>query len=143
MAFVKIMVHVVWGTKNRAPLLTQNIRSKVIDHIKANARVKEIYIDRLNGYTEHLHCLLGLNADISISKTIQLLKGESAYWINKENITASRFEWADEYFAVSVSESMLGKVRAYIDNQEEHHQKVTFTQECDEFIKKYDFDSHG
>jgi len=137
------MVHVVWGTKNRAPLLTQNIRSKVIDHIKANARVKEIYIDRLNGYTEHLHCLLGLNADISISKTIQLLKGESAYWINKENITASRFEWADEYFAVSVSESMLGKVRAYIDNQEEHHQKVTFTQECDEFIKKYDFDSHG
>ena len=137
------MVHVVWGTKNRAPLLTQNIRSKVIDHIKANARVKEIYIDRLNGYTEHLHCLLGLNADMSISKTIQLLKGESAYWINKENITASRFEWADEYFAVSVSESMLGKVRAYIDNQEEHHQKVTFTQEYDEFIKKYDFDSHG
>lgn len=137
------MVHAVWSTKSREPFLTKEIRKVVIEHIKQNARKKEIFIDRIDGYTEHLHCLMGLNADVSISKAMQLIKGESAFWINKEKITKGKFEWADEYFAVSVSESMLDKVRAYIDGQEEHHAKTTFMQEYDEFIRKYDFKSHG
>ncbi len=104
---------------------------------------KGIFIDRINGHTEHLHCLMGLNANMSISKAIQLIKGESAFWINKQKITQSKFEWADEYFALSVSESMVEKVRAYIDKQEEHHKKITFTEEHEEFLKKYNFESQG
>ncbi|MDO9184522.1 MAG: IS200/IS605 family transposase [Bacteroidia bacterium] len=143
MSFVKVMIHAVWGTKNRYPFLTKEVREKLISHIKENAKTKQIYIDRLDGHTEHLHCLFGLNADTSIAKTLQLLKGESAFWINKQQLTASKFEWADEYFAVSVSESIVDKVRAYIDGQEEHHKKVTFTQEYEEFISKYNFKNHG
>jgi putative transposase len=143
MAFVKIMIHAVWGTKNREPFLTKELLTLVIDHIRQNAKTKEIYIDRLNGHTDHMHCLMGLNADMSIAKAIQLIKGESAFWINKHKLTKSKFEWADEYFAVSVSESMLDKVRAYIDGQEEHHKKKTFQQEYEEFIKTYNFESHG
>lgn len=74
---------------------------------------------------------------------MQLIKGESAFWVNKQKLTNSKFEWADEYFAVSVSESMLDKVRTYIDGQEEHHKKKTFQQEYDEFITNYKFNSHG
>ncbi|MEK6729817.1 MAG: transposase, partial [Planctomycetota bacterium] len=69
-----------------------------------------------------------------------LIKGESAFWINKHKIIRGKFEWADEYFAVSVSESVLDKVRTYINTQDEHHQKVSFAQEYEEFIKKYNFD---
>ncbi len=143
MSFVQVMIHAVWGTKSRYPFLTKEIKLKVITHIKENAHKKQIFIDRLNGHTDHLHCLFGLNADMSISKTLRLLKGESAFWINNQQFTNSKFEWADEYFAVSVSESMLDKVRAYIDNQEEHHKKATFMQEYEEFIKKYSFKNHG
>ncbi|TLD43374.1 MAG: putative transposase [Candidatus Jettenia ecosi] len=143
MAFVKIMIHAVWGTKNREPYLTNDIRTVIIKHIKENAKNKEIFIDTLNGYTEHLHCLLGLNADMSISKTMHLIKGESSFWINKQKITPYTFEWADEYFAVSVSESILDKVRLYIRNQEEHHRKVVFNQEYEEFIRKHHLGSHG
>ena len=50
---------------------------------------------------------------------------------------SSRFEWAEEYYAVSVSESMLEQVRWYIDGQEIHHKKVTFQQEYEELIKEY------
>jgi|ERR1019366_2100084 REP element-mobilizing transposase RayT len=139
MPFVKVMIHAVWGTKNHYPFLTKEVKQQMLSHIKENALKKQIFIDRLNGHTEHLHCLFGLNADMSIAKTLQLLKGESAYWTNKQRLTKSKFEWADEYFAVSVSESMLDKVRAYIDGQEEHHKKVTFMQEYAEFIKKYNF----
>lgn len=137
------MIHAVWGTKNRYPFLTKEIREKVIQHIKQNAKTKGIYIDRLNGHTEHMHCLISLNADMSIAKAMQLIKGESAFWINKEKMTKRKFEWANEYYAASVSESVLGKVRAYIDNQEEHHKKKTFEQEHEEFISKYDIKTQG
>ena len=143
MSFVKVLIHAVWGTKSHYPFLTKEVRQQVLSHIKENAHKKQIFIDRLNGHTEHLHCLFGLNADITIAKTLQLLKGESAHWINEQQLTKSKFEWADEYFAVSVSESVLDKVRAYIDGQEEHHKKVTFMQEYGEFIKKYSFTNQG
>lgn len=139
MSFVRVWIHAVWGTKDREPYLTKEIKPQVIKHIIENAKSKEIFIDRINGHTEHIHCLMGLNADMSISKAMQLIKGESAFWINKQKITRSKFEWADEYFAVSVSESMLEEIRAYIDSQEEHHKKTTFAQEYEGFIRKYNF----
>ena len=54
---------------------------------------------------------------------MQLIKGESSFWINRNEFIKNKFEWADEYFAVSISESHVNKVREYIKNQEEHHRK--------------------
>lgn len=144
MAYVKVMIHAVWGTKKHAPVLVDGVRQKLIEHIKENAKEKQIYIDTINGYTDHIHCLFGLNADMSIAKTMQLIKGESAFWMNKEKVLKTKFEWADEYFAVSVSESIVPKVREYIKKQSEHHKKKTWTQEYDEFISSYGFEvRHG
>jgi putative transposase len=143
MAYVKVWIHAVWGTKNREPLLTKERREQIIAHIRENAREKGIFIDRLNGHTDHIHCLLGLNADLTIAKTLQLIKGESAFWMNKQTITPGKFEWANEYYAVSVSESMLDAVRAYIDNQTHHHTKRTYADEVEEFLLKYKFDGRG
>ncbi|HEY1038936.1 MAG TPA: transposase [Bacteroidia bacterium] len=70
------------------------------------------------------------------------MKGESAFWINKEKITHSKFEWAAEYYAASVSESIIPKVVAYIENQEAHHTKKTYAEECEEFLSKYNI-NHG
>jgi putative transposase len=137
------MIHAVWGTKNHYPFLITEIKSQVIAHIRQNAQEKKIYIDPLNGYKEHLHCLFGLNADLSLAKILQLLKGESAFWINDHQITSEKFEWADEYYAVSVSESHLAYVRQYIHGQEEHHKKVTFQQEYERFMDKYKFKRQG
>lgn len=52
-------------------------------------------------------------------------------------------EWAHEYFAGSVSESQIDKVREYIKNQEEHHRKITFKEEFDAFIEKYKLEVQG
>ena len=139
MSFVRVWLHAVWGTKNRHHFLTPEIRKVVMNHIKSNAKIKGIYIDRINGHTEHLHCLMSLNADITIAKTMQLIKGESAYWINKEKIVPDKFEWADAYYVNSVSESLLGIVRRYIDNQEEHHRKKTVAEEYESLLSTYKF----
>ncbi len=143
MAYVRIWIHAVWGTKNRFPYLAGDIKKQVIDHIRENAKKKEIFIDSINGYTEHLHCLMALNADMSIAKAMQLIKGESAFWINKNQITKEKFEWAVEYYAASVSDSARDKVRAYINNQEAHHRKSSFQEEYERFIKEYNFEGQG
>ncbi len=140
MPFIKIWIHVVWATKNRKPFLEKDIRQQVFKHIKENGLAKGIHVDFVNGHIDHVHCLISLNTDQTISKLIQLLKGESSYWINKNKLVNNKFEWQDEYFAVSVSESGINRLREYIKNQETHHAKKNFQQEYDEFMLKYGFE---
>ncbi|MFM2385872.1 MAG: hypothetical protein RL660_629 [Bacteroidota bacterium] len=143
MSFVKVYIHFVWSTKNRYPFLnTKELRYKVWQHIRENAKQKGIFIDFVNGYSDHCHCLVSMGLDQTIQKVMQLIKGESSFWINKNKLTAQKFEWQDEYYAVSVSESILDKVRLYIKNQESHHSKKTYQQEYDEFIGLYGFSKH-
>lgn len=136
MAYVKIWIHAVWGTKKRFPFLNKEVKEKVIVHIKENAKKKQIYIDCLNGVENHLHCLFALNADMSIAKAMQLIKGESSFWINKENITKTKFEWADEYYAASLDDAGRGRVREYIKNQEEHHRRKSFSEVYEQFMSE-------
>lgn len=143
MGYVKIWIHLVWTTKNREPLLTKEIRQDVFWHIRENAKKKGIYIDFINEYSEHVHCLISMSSGQSIDKILMLLKGESSHWINKQKILRKKFEWQDEYFAVSVSESSLSRVRNYIKNQENHHKRTSFNDEYKEFMQKYKFDILG
>jgi len=141
MPFVKVYIHFVWSTKNREPFLDSlELRKKLWQHIRDNAKEKGIFIDFVNGYTDHCHCLVSLGVDQTIQKVMQLIKGESSFWINKQELTEKKFEWQDEYFAVSVSESIIDRVREYIKNQEVHHKNKTFQQEYDLFISKYGFE---
>lgn len=143
MSFIKVYIHFVWSTKDWTPYLdTPELRQQVWNHIRENAKEKNIFIDFVNGYSNHCHCLVSLGGDQTVQKIMQLIKGESSHWINKNELTKGKFEWQDEFFAVSVSESMIDKVRNYIKNQENHHQRQTFQEEYNEFILKYGFQKY-
>jgi REP element-mobilizing transposase RayT len=58
MSFIKVYVHFVWVTNDRYPFLTDSIRNDVFNHIREYAKTKNIYIDFINGYTDHVHCLI-------------------------------------------------------------------------------------
>ncbi|MFM2226528.1 MAG: hypothetical protein RJA07_2730 [Bacteroidota bacterium] len=133
------MIHAVWGTKNRQPILQKPQRYDLYKHIAENAKSKGITIAEIGGFTEHIHCLFELPSDLSIAKAMQLIKGEASFLANKTNLFPNKIEWADDYFAASVSESNLQKVISYIQGQEEHHKQTTFTQEFEKFISEYNF----
>jgi REP element-mobilizing transposase RayT len=138
MSWVRIWTHLVFSTKNKTPFLNSSeIRKKVFEHISENAQEKEIWLDSINGHKEHIHCLISLGREQTVSKLAQLIKGESSFWINKNQVTLQKFFWQDDFWAVSVSESHVDAVREYIDNQEEHHRNKTFNEEVDEFMQKY------
>jgi len=139
MPFVKVWIHCVWSTKNREPYLTDEIRQQVFQHIRENAKEKNIFLDYINGTPDHVHCLISLGTDQTIEGIMRLIKGESSFWINKSGLCKTKFAWQDEYFAVSVSESMIESVRHYIANQEEHHHKKSFGEEFEGFMKRAGF----
>ncbi len=140
MSYIKVYVHFIWSTKNRHPFLTNDIRYDVFTHIRENARKKNIFVDFINGYTDHVHCLVSMNDDLGIGKIVQLIKGESSHWINKNKMTPAKFQWQNEYMAVGVGFEQLEAVRKYIAQQEEHHKKMTSEEEFNKFLKRYGFD---
>src|SRR5687767_2672555 len=100
MSFIKVYIHYVWSTKNRFPFLEHpDVRRNMWNHITENARKKDIFLDFINGYSDHCHCLISLGANQTIQQIAQLLKGESSLWANKEKLTDNKFGWQDEFFA--------------------------------------------
>ncbi len=139
MSHIKVWLHFVWSTKNRKPLLTDEIRQSVFSHIRENARKKSIFLDFINGFVDHVHCLISLGSNQTIEKIMQLIKGESSHWINQNNLCSDQFQWQDDYFVVSVSESLVDDVRDYIRNQETHHAKRSFDDEYEDFLIRAGF----
>ena len=138
MSWVRIWIHLVFTAYKRTPYLNSlDLRSQIFNHIYQNAKEKNIWIDAINGHKQHIHCLISLGKDQTISNLAQLIKGESSFWINQNKLVQGKFRWQDDYWAVSVSESHIDAVRKYIQDQEEHHRTLTFDEEVDEFMKKY------
>jgi REP element-mobilizing transposase RayT len=142
MPYVKNWLHCVWGTKNRVHFLTSENKFDIITHIRSNAVTKGIYIDFLNGNSEHLHCLMLLRCDHTLAFVMQMIKGESSHWINKNKLTKVKFEWADEYYAASVSESHVVRVREYIKNQDVHHRIKSWDEENTKLVEQWGFSKH-
>lgn len=139
MSYVKIWIHAVWAVKNREPVISQENRKILFEHIHQNALEKEILMETVGGYHNHVHCLFRLKNNQTIEKIMQLIKGESSFWFNRNIENHPALNWQKEYFAVSISESQVDNVRNYILDQESHHKKKTWEEEYNEFIQKYGF----
>jgi len=100
MPHVKVYLHFVWSTKNRQNFLsTPELREKVWHHIRENAKEKGIFIDFIGGHKDHCHCLISMGIDQTLKELAQLLKGESSFWINKNKLCESYFNWQNELSA--------------------------------------------
>ena len=150
MPYTKVLIHYMWSTKNRGHMISKELKPLLLAHIKENSIKKGIFIDTLNCVSDHIHLLISLGTEQTISKTAMLIKGESSLWANKEKILKSKFEWQDarlndtvgqEYIALSVSYSAIDKLRVYILNQEQHHKKKTFSEEYQEFLTARHFEA--
>lgn len=139
MSYVRLWVHLIWSTKNRDRIITDEIKPLLLNHIRQHARENGIFIDFLNAASDHIHLLISMEPEQNIAKCVQMIKGESAHWINTNHLLKFKFEWQDEYMALSISESMIDRIRNYIKGQEEHHRRKSFQEEYQEFIKIYKF----
>jgi len=122
--YVKILVHCVFSTKNRLPLISEPDR--LWTYLRGIARNRAVDILAIGGTKNHVHLLLALPSGLAIANLVRDLKANSSRHLNEKR---RGFAWQDGYAAISVSPSQVVAVRRYIDTQEEHHAKWAFESE--------------
>lgn len=95
---------------------------------------------QINGMPDHIHIFFGMRPSQSLSDLMKAVKGDSSEWINKRGVTKHKFSWQAGYGAFSYVKSQVPKVIQYIQNQEEHHRKKTFTEEYLAFLEAFEIE---
>lgn len=92
---------------------------------------------------DHIHILLGLRPNQSLSELLQDIKGSSSKWINKRKFVKGKFSWQEGFGAFSYSKSEISRISDYIDNQKIHHSKKTFSEEYIEMLNEFGIEYDG
>jgi len=136
---VVVHIHFVWTTKNRKRSLVNDRRQEVKAHMHEYAAQNGITIEALDVQPEHVHLLVSLSRSQRIEDIAKLVKGESSHWINVNGGLPGKFFWQAGYWAASVCHQHVRVVKRYIDNQDEHHRRISFVQEFEEVLREHGF----
>ena len=141
--FTNLLIHVVFAARKREPLICDSFRERLWAYM--GGMVKDDFgVARMIGGTEnHIHALLSIKPDISVSKVMERWKSMSTAWVRKTIPDASDFGWQAGYSAFSVSRSRTEQVVAYIARQPEHHREMTFEEEFARLLDAHGMDSRG
>ncbi len=136
----KIILHVVFSTKDRENLIRESIRPRFHAYLTQIGRNMgcEVYI--VGGVADHLHLAVDFPRTVAVADFLKKIKGSSSKWIKKQGAEHQQFAWQVGYGAFSVSASHKAKLIKYIANQEVHHRKESFQDEFRKLIKKYGID---
>jgi putative transposase len=139
-SFNSLLVHSIWSTKGRQPSLSSDLRDPVWPYLGGIARENKMKALAIGGVADHVHMLISLPATLSVSKAIQLLKGNSSKWIHETFPKLRSFEWQEGYGAFSIGVSGIEATTSYIRSQVEHHRTKTFREEFATMLRKHGFD---
>ena len=141
-SFNSCLMHCVFSTKERRPWLTPAIRERLWPCLGGIAREYNMKALAIGGVADHAHLLLSLPATLSVSKGMQLLKGNSSKWLRETfpELPLQGFAWQECFGAFSIGLSGVEDSKRYIQSQEEHHRKKSFREEFEAFLKKHGCD---
>ncbi len=136
--YTNLLAHVVFSTKERAPLLDVALKPRLFAYMGGIIRELGGTALLINGPADHVHLLLFLPAKTALSEIVGKVKANSSGWVHREFPNQWAFAWQGGFAAFSVSQSQKQSVLDYITAQEEHHSKVSFQEELVAFLKKHE-----
>lgn len=139
-SLVKNYIHLVFSTKHREPILNESIQPELFRYIAGICTHCDCSPVKIGGHTNHIHALFLLHKKIALVKIVEEVKSHSSKWIKAKGIAYSQFYWQSGYGAFSVNPSEVDVAKAYIENQKEHHRKISFEEEYRAFLHKYGVD---
>ena len=135
--YTQLYIHLVFAVKGRESLIPREHKSELQKYsmgIIQNHKHKRIAIEN---EPDHIHILVGLKPDQSISDLVKHIKASSTLWLKEQPWMKRGFSWQEGFGAFSYSRSQLDRVIAYIANQEAHHKKQTFREEYIAVLKAF------
>jgi putative transposase len=136
-SYVTCLVHYVFSTTARRPLITSPMKERLWAYIGGTARRKGMKALAVGGTEDHIHALVSIPSTISVAVGIQVIKANSSKWVHDSFPSASDFAWQAGYGAFSLSVSLVPNTIEYIRNQETHHKARSFEQEFLSFLVKH------
>lgn len=137
---VELYIHVIFSTKNRVDLISPEIEEELRAYLGGIANGNNSKLLAANGTANHLHLLVSMSKNISLSEFVGDIKRDSSKWIKTKGVRYKNFGWQDGYGAFSVGHTQISDVKRYIANQKIHHKKIGFEDEFRYFLKKYNVD---
>ncbi|MDW8850982.1 IS200/IS605 family transposase [Flavobacterium sp. MMLR14_040] len=138
--YSQLYIHIVFAVKERQNLISANWKDEIYKYITGIITNKGQKLIAINGMPDHIHILIGLKPDQSISDLVRDIKSNSSKFIKDKKWINGKFEWQTGFGAFSYSHSQLTNVIHYIQRQEEHHKTKTFKEEYIEFLKLFNID---
>jgi len=136
----KVYTHIIFSTKHRRNLIDKAIESALFNYLGGVCKALECDPVQVGGHRNHVHILCLLSRKIAQMNLMEEVKKRSSKWIKTKDTRYSDFYWQDGYGIFSVSPSEVDRVIAYIRNQKEHHEKLTFKEEFRRFLKAHHID---
>jgi putative transposase len=136
-SFTALYYHCVFSTKNREPLVTPELQPRLYDYVGGLTHKRESRLLACGGVEDHIHLLVSMSKELSVPMFLRDIKSNSSLWVHQTFRHMLGFAWQEGYGAFTVSVSALDRVRAYIENQEEHHRGRDFKTEFLSLLTKH------
>jgi REP element-mobilizing transposase RayT len=138
--YSQLYIHIVFSVKGRQNLIQKNWKDELHKYICGIVNGKNQKVYAIGGVADHIHLLVSINPSMAISDLVRDIKANSSKWINEKRFLNTKFQWQEGFGAFSYAQSQLNNVIAYINNQEQHHQKKTFKDEYLELLRNFEID---
>jgi REP element-mobilizing transposase RayT len=129
------LVHIVFSTKQRMPLINDEIGPALHAYLAGTARKLDCECFRVGGVQDHVHLALRLASTRTSAKVVSEIKTASSVWMKQQGV--SKFAWQSGYGLFSVGPADLDALMQYIDGQRQHHARRSFQDEMRGFCEKY------
>jgi putative transposase len=136
-SFASLHCHLIFSTKNRAPLITADIQPRLFGYWGGICQEQGNRLVAAGGMPDHAHLLVSLSRDVSVVEVVRVLKTNSSKWVHQTFSTSRGFAWQTGCAAFAVSFSNLDAVKEYLVGPEEHHRKQTFQEEFVAFLRRH------
>ena len=133
----RLLTHLVFSTKNRECIHTPAVQAELHPYLAGVLDNIECPSLQVGGVEDHVHLLFGLSRTRTIAEVVETVKTSSSKWIKTKDGAFAGFHWQSGYGAFSVSQSDADTVVAYIRNQAQHHQKMTFQHEYRRLLERH------
>jgi len=136
----KLYIHLIFHIKGSGVPIRTEDKNDLYAYIGAIIKDNESIPILINGTSNHIHILCVMSKNIALAKLTEEIKRHSSRWIKTKGDYYNQFAWQGGYGGFSVSQSLHDRTKRYIENQEDHHKKMTFKEELIAFFKEYGID---
>ena len=135
--YYQVTLHIVFAVRNREALIEDTFRENLHAYITGIIKNHDQKLLTINSMHDHIHLLIGLAPSMRLSDLVREIKSASSKYINENNLSRKKFYWQNGYGVFSYSMSHRKNVIRYIENQREHHRKMTFQKEYIKFLESF------